>query len=129
MQNGPNLASVRGDLRNAKFTIEKVEGDKASVKTEVEGQKPETDEVVKVEGKWVPKALVDAWPGTIAEAKAIVGRIQIDPAQLVQFGMMKGLFEPVLDGLLAANSQDDFNAQIDAAMKAVAGGPGAPAGP
>ncbi|MCC7382034.1 MAG: hypothetical protein IT384_09400 [Deltaproteobacteria bacterium] len=121
----PKIGDLRAKLTTMKTTVEKVDGDKASVKIEMEGEKLETQEMVKIEGKWIPKELAAAWPGAINGAKMAIAAIQIEPEMLVQFNGMKGMIDPALDGLLAAKTQDEFNAQIDAVMKATIGKPGA----
>jgi len=118
------IAKLKAQMKDVKITVEKQEGDKATIKIVAPGEKDEMIEMVKVEGKWLPKDMVDAWPGAIASAKAGIAAITVEPAMLVQFAMMKGMITPVLDGLLAAKTQDEFNAQIDGAMKAMMGGPG-----
>ena len=125
----PKLSELRAKAKSMKTTIVKEEGDKATIKIEVEGEKEEITEMVKVEGKWIPKELADAWPKGIAEAKATIEKIKVEPAMLVQFNAMKGVLDPALDGLLAAKTQDEFNAQIDGVMKGVMGSMGGrPAG-
>lgn len=121
----PKIGDLRAKLTTMKTTVEKVDGDKASVKIEMEGEKLEIQEMVKIEGKWIPKELASAWPGAINGAKMAIASIQIEPEMLVQFNGMKGMIDPALDGLLAAKTQDEFNAQIDAVMKATIGKPGA----
>ncbi len=121
-QGAQKLADLKSKLKDVKVTVESKTDDKASVKVEGPGEAPSVEEMVKVEGKWVPKELVDEWPTAVAGAKAAISTIEVDPAMVVQFNAMKGAVEPVLDGLLAADSQEAFNAQVDALMKGVMGG-------
>lgn len=115
------LTSFRSKLKTAKISVEKKDGDTATVKIEVEGEEPELQEMVRVEGKWIPKELADQWPGAIAQAKLAVAALKIGPETVVQFNMMKGMIDPVLDGLLQAKTQEEFDAQIAAVMKALGG--------
>lgn len=123
----PNLADMRTQLRASKVTVEKVEGDQATVRIEIPGEKPEVEEMVKVEGKWIPKKLADAWPAAMVQAKAAVAGMKIEPAMVVQFNGLKGVVDPVLDGLLAAKTQEEFNGHIDSVMKAFMPNMGSPA--
>lgn len=123
-QGAEKLADLRSKLKDVKVTVESSADDKASVKVEVPGEAPKVEEMVKVDGKWLPKEMVAEWPVAIAGAKAGISTIEVDPAMIVQFNAMKGAVEPVLDGLLAADSQEAFNAQVDALMKGVMGGGG-----
>jgi hypothetical protein len=116
------LAEMREKLKGAKITVENAADDKATVKVEIPGENTETTEMVKVDGKWLPKEMVDQWPSAVAGAKASISTIEVPPEMIVQFNAMKGAVEPVLDGLLAADSQEAFNAQVDALMKGVMGG-------
>lgn len=116
-----DLGTMRERLKAAKITVEKEDGNTAVVKIEVEGEETETEEMVKVEDKWIPKKLADEWPAAIAKLKASAAMAKLDPSMVAQFNAMKGMFEPMLDGLLAAKTQDEFNAQLDAVMKATMG--------
>ncbi|MBI3178222.1 MAG: hypothetical protein HYZ27_01090, partial [Deltaproteobacteria bacterium] len=48
MRGAPNVSDLRSKLKTAKVSVESVEGDTAKVKIEVEGEKPEIQEMVKV---------------------------------------------------------------------------------
>lgn len=120
---GAKLAELRGKLKDVKVTVESQADDKASVKIETPGEAPEVQEMVKVENKWLPKDLAAEWPTGVLAAKAAISTIEVDPAMIAQFDTMKAGIDPVLDGLLAADSQEAFNAQVEAAMKSFMGGP------
>lgn len=123
------LTEMKEKLKGAKITIESAADDKATVKVEIPNEKTESTEMVKVEGKWLPKEMVDSWPSAIAGAKASISTIEVPPEMIVQFNAMKGAVDPVLDGLLAADSQDGFNAQVETLMKGLMGGRGGAAEP
>ena len=117
----PKLAELQAKLKRAKITVLSTEGNTAKVQIEAEGEDTETIEMVKIEERWIPKELSDAWPKVMADARASIEKLEIPAEAIVQFNGMKGVLGPVLDGLLAAKTQEEFNAQIDAAMKALMG--------
>ncbi len=133
VRGAPNVGDLRAKLKTAKVTVESIEGDSAKVKIEVEGEKPDVQEMVKVEGKWIPKELADGWQQGVADAKKSIDGLKIEPAMVTQFAGMKAMADTILDGLLAAPSQDAFNAQVAAALEAMGmgkkGPPTAQAGP
>ena len=55
-------------IGNAKFSTVKIEGDTATLRIENEG-KTEDQEVVRVDGKWLPKKMVDQWSEQMQSAK------------------------------------------------------------
>ncbi len=117
----PKLGELRAKLKSAKITVLSTEGNTAKVQIEAEGEETETLEMVKIEERWIPKDLADAWPKVMADARASINELVIPPEAVVQFNAMKGVVGPVLDALLAAKTQDEFNAQVDAAMKGLVG--------
>jgi hypothetical protein len=118
----PDMPGLLGKVKSAKVTVESTEGDSAKVKVEVEGEKPETLEMVKVEGKWIPRELAQAWPAAIAKAHAEIAQIKIEPEMVAQFTAMKGPVDATLTGLLAAKTQAEFNAQVDGLLGGLIGG-------
>jgi hypothetical protein len=130
---GKDLATLKARLMSAKVTVTREEGDSATIKVEMEGEEPETEEMVKVEGKWVPKSLADSWPKGIASARAALAMVKLEPSMVVQINAMTGAVEPVLDRLLTAKTQEEFNGEIDAVTRTLMDRPGqaiaqAPAG-
>jgi len=117
----PDFATLRTQLKAAKITVESVDGDTAKLKIEMEGQPTEVEEMVKVEGKWVPKKLAEGWAAGMVDAKKSIEGITIEPAMVAQFAGIKGMAEAVLDGMLAAKTQDEFNAQVATVMQAFGG--------
>jgi hypothetical protein len=120
------LADLRTKLASVKVTVVSSSDDKASVKIEAEGEQPQTIEMVKIENKWIPKDFADQWPLAIASAKAAISTIEVPPEMIAQFDAMKGKVEPVLDGLLTAETQEAFNTQLDTFMAGMMGRPSEP---
>ncbi len=106
------------NLANMKVTVLSSSGDTAMVRSEVNGVPPSEEEYRRVEGKWLPKSLVDEWPSKMAEMQQQVAAFssaemqENKQAALLQLSMVEG----ALDQLLAANTADEFNAAAGAMM-------------
>lgn len=117
-------------LKKIKATLVKEEGDKATVKMEIPGEKGGEEEFVRVEGKWLPKEMVDGWKEMMTEARKELAAM--DPNDMKQakemaipmLGMVKG----VLTTLENAKTQEDFNAAVNGLMQMMGGGGAAPDG-
>ena len=72
------LVELYEKLKQTKATLVKEEGDKATVKLEVPGESATEEEFVRIEGKWLPKKMVDEWPKMIAEAKKEIAAISTE---------------------------------------------------
>jgi hypothetical protein len=112
-------------VAEAKITTVKIDGDTATVRI-VTGDKTEEEEAVRVEGKWLPKKLVDQWPAAIEQAKAALTTVmpeQIKQSKTKLAPIMMGI-EGILSQLLATQTQEEFNQIIDRAMATFAPQPG-----
>lgn len=117
-------------LAKAKFSTVKTDGDTATLRVENEG-KTEDQEVVRVDGKWLPKKMVDEWDGNMRAAKSALTkdmpeRLQKSKMQIV---MPMQMIQAVLDQLLAAKTQAEFDQVIQQVMQTFQPqGPGAAPG-
>jgi hypothetical protein len=123
-------------IAKAKLSTVKMEGDTATLRVENEG-KTEDHEVVRVDGKWLPKEMVDQWQGKMEAAKAALTkdmpeRLQKGKEQIVP--LIQKL-QAALDQMLAAKTQPEFDQVIGQLLQAFmsqgpGGGPGTrPAAP
>ncbi|TWT74960.1 SHD1 domain-containing protein [Allorhodopirellula solitaria] len=84
---------------------------------------PESLEMVRVDQRWVPKKVVDSWrdlqsqldSGTIEEK---INQVQAENVNQTQgasmmLGMFKGMIESALDSMLAAKTQEEFDAAFE----------------
>lgn len=76
----------------------------------------ETVEMVRVEGKWIPKDLADQWASKIGEAQKALEGLQIKPEEKQQAIMITGMASGVLDTFLNAKTQADFDAAINSVL-------------
>ncbi|HEX3658010.1 MAG TPA: hypothetical protein VHV55_19640 [Pirellulales bacterium] len=104
---GPSLAQ----LKAAKVSTAKTEGDSATVNVAVEGKPPIDVQLKRVDGKWLPAQMVDGWTEKVAAAKASLEQLNV-AAQKPQGMMMLQMADGVLDQLLAAKDEAAFNAAL-----------------
>lgn len=81
----------------------------------------ETVELVRVEGKWVPKDMADQWASKIGEAQKALAAMQIKPEEKQQAIMITGMASGMLDGFLNAKTQQEFDASIQALLPLISG--------
>jgi hypothetical protein len=102
-------------LADVKITLVKHEGDSAVLKFEPPG-KPESKEVefVRIDGKWLPKDMVDGWQAGIAKAKEWTSTEMKQQLEGVKAnaGFFMAPINLTLDQLLAAQTQEQFNQVI-----------------
>jgi hypothetical protein len=110
------------------------DGDTAVLKVVRPDGEEEESTFVRVDGKWLPEEMVEGWDQAMAEANQAITQEMpqqlADNKQAVMMPMM--MVGGVLDQLLAAQTQEQFNDVVKGLMQMAlqgAGGPGAPAGP
>jgi hypothetical protein len=104
----------------------------------VEDPGPQEVVVVRFEGRWLPEEMVDQWPAMIAAAKQAISGLSTEalaenkPQIMTVLAMVDG----VLDQLLNAQTEEQFNEVIGGVMKMLgpmvggpAAGPGGAADP
>lgn len=111
---GNTMKEDMEDMKSASAKLLSMEGDKATIEAKVGKKEPKKVEVVKVEGKWIPKDMADEFSKFISQAKQKIDEIKTDdilqkkPALL---GGMKKVGES-LDKLLAAKTASEFESEI-----------------
>jgi hypothetical protein len=105
-------------LAGAKIGSSKVDGDQATLSIEKEG-KTEEVQLVRVEGKWLPKEMVAEWAGSVAKAKEALASEMKPALEKNKMGVLipMGIAEGVLDQLLAAKTQEQFSQVLDGVMQ------------
>lgn len=121
-------ASGLAGFQSAKVSLLNSDGDTATVRIEKEDGEVEDTQMVRVEGKWLPKEMVDEWATGIADAKTaltteMAEQLKQGKQQVLAPMTMVGM---VLDGILATQTQEEFNQAVDNIMKMAnpGGGPG-----
>jgi hypothetical protein len=117
----PNAEKEIDKLKNFKATVVKRDGDTATLKIEMDG-KPAKEEVFKqVEGKWLPKAMVDDWDADMAKAKSKLADLKLSPEMKPKVLEVIKLADTSLDRLLAAKDQETFNKEMNELQGAIMG--------
>ena len=126
----PNAEQELANLKNAKVSVVKREGDTATLKIEVEGKPAEEKEFKQVEGKWLPKEMVDDWDKSMTEARSKFSELKLTPEKKTQALEGIKMVDTALDRLLAAPDQAAFDKELaglaGAVMMGGMGGGGMP---
>lgn len=131
---GPMGNLSLADLKAAKISTVKTDGDTATIAIAITGRPAEEIAMKRVDGKWLPADMVNGWSVNIGAAKASLEKMNI-AAQKPQAMMVLQMADGVLDQLLAAKDEAAFNAAlgpiIGMALSQMGGGlggamPGAP---
>jgi hypothetical protein len=105
-------------LRETKVTLLSSSEDSGRVRIEVPGSPAQEQAFVRVEGRWVPRAMADTWDETMTEARRAIEEMSVGlmqekkPALLAQLGMADAL----LDSLLRAETESEFHAGLGSMM-------------
>lgn len=111
-QSDPEKAADWKMMKGAKVSLIKQEGDTASVKIEAEGSAPKELPLKRIDGKWVPTELLDSWDGGLAGVKSSLAAGAMTPDQKAQALGGLAIADGVLDKLLAAKDQKEFDAEF-----------------
>ncbi len=113
-------------LKAMKVSVVSTGADTAVVKAETPGEEPETIEMVKVEGVWIPKDMATGFKDGIAEARKNLAQIDFtseEGKQKKTMAMMQmGMVKPMLAQLEAAKTQEDLQAVFGGVMMMMMGG-------
>ena len=120
MSEKDQLGAKLGKLAEIKIEVASSSDAEAKLKVTLPEEKPQEFELVKVEGKWVPKDMAKDWKKKVSEAKASLEKLDLskDKAQIM---MMLGGLDGALDGLLGAKNQEEFDKLLQQAMGQVMG--------
>lgn len=125
----PVEAMPLAGLATAKISTVKRDGDTATLRVENDG-KTEEHEFVRVDGKWLPRPMVDEWPDKIREAKTALTTTMPDRLKKnrLQIIMPLQMIQGVVDQLLAAKTQAEFDQVLQQVMQMFAPAGNAPPG-
>ncbi len=120
-------------LENA--TVETLESTDttATLKITSDGQE-QTEQFVKVDGKWIPESMAKDWDQKVAEAKASIAELPSKMGDMrMGVTMASGMVNGALTPLKSAETQEQFNSAMDglrqSAMGLMMGGMGGMGGP
>ncbi len=126
---GPNLPGLgnTGEIKDVfagmKAELVSQDGDQAVVRISTPDRAPEDVDFVRIEGTWIPKDLADDWTGMMQDIRAGVAEMgTMDPQQKSQVMMMTSMANGILDQLLNARNQEEFNGVLGGLMGMIMGG-------
>ena len=108
----PDSKETLDEISSLSVTLSRTEGERAWVLIEKPDEKTEEVEFVLVEGKWIPARMAEGWDSGIAGAREQLGQVDFDPAQTAQAGAMLTMVDGAMEGLLAAQTSEQFQASV-----------------
>ncbi|MGJ8640411.1 MAG: hypothetical protein ACSHYA_13575 [Opitutaceae bacterium] len=110
------------DLRDAVFTVVEQTDTSATLNMKATGEE-QTEELVKVEGRWVPADLANDWTSSVAEAISELEAIKLEDiaAQKPQIMGVITMLDGVLTQIEAAETQEQFDQALQGAMMPIMG--------
>jgi hypothetical protein len=114
----PVEAMPLAGIANAKFSTVRIDGDTATLQIENEDG-TEQHQVVRVDGKWLPKEMVDQWSEQMQTAKTALTTTMPENLKKnkMQIVLPMQMIQGVLDQLLAAKTQAEFDQVIQQIMQ------------
>ncbi|HAH49634.1 MAG TPA: hypothetical protein DCM07_33315 [Planctomycetaceae bacterium] len=109
-------------LKQTKVTVVKTEGDTATIKIEAPGEEPKEEEMVKVEGKWIPKNLADNWDTKMADVRKKLADLTPEQVTAQKEQTLAGIKQvnETLAKLENAKSEEEFNKTLSPILAPVA---------
>ncbi len=107
-----------------KVELVQSEGDSATVKVTVRDEEEEID-MIKVEGKWIPKDMAEDWSNMITDGKASLADMTqnaLAESKPMVVAMMASI-ETAIDQLAQSKTQQEFDKVIGGLMGSLMGGP------
>jgi hypothetical protein len=111
-------AEFTSKMRSMQIEVVSAEGDSATLRMQPEGEQAVEQHFTRVEGKWILADMAAEWDDTIANAReSLVNATGQQDAATQQMALMQlGMVESALDGILAADTGEEFNASIGGIM-------------
>ncbi|WP_417392467.1 hypothetical protein [Gimesia sp.] len=109
-------------LKQTKVTVVKTEGDTATIKIEAPGEEPKEEQMVKVEGKWIPKNLADNWDTKMADVRKKLADLTPEQVTAQKEQTLAGIKQvnETLAKLENAKSEEEFNKTLSPILAPVA---------
>ncbi|HBL46335.1 MAG TPA: hypothetical protein DDZ90_23410 [Planctomycetaceae bacterium] len=109
-------------LKQTKVTVVKTEGDTATIKIEAPGEEPKEEEMVKVEGKWIPKNLANNWDTKMADVRKKLADLTPEQVTAQKEQTLAGIKQvnETLAKLENAKSEEEFNKTLSPILAPVA---------
>ena len=112
----PDSKETLDEISSLHVALSRTEGDRAWIMVEQPGEETREVEMVLVEGKWLRAEMAEAWDSGIASAREQLRQVAFDPAATAQAGAMLAMVDGALEGLLAAQTSEEFQATLGGLM-------------
>jgi hypothetical protein len=115
-------ASFSEKLKQTKVTVVTSAGDTATIKIEAPGEEPKEEQMVKVEGKWIPKNLADNWQTKMDDVRKQLAELTPEKVTAQKEQTLAGLKQvnETLAKLESAKSEEEFNNTLSPIIAPVA---------
>ena len=112
------------ELRRTDIAVVSVDGDRAVVRMTPPDDEPEDQELVRVEGRWVPAEMADGWETRMAEARERLTNISDEErTEMSTQGMMfVGMADGFIQQLEAIESPEELDQMLAALIGPFLGG-------
>jgi len=109
-------------LKQTKVTVVTTEGETATIKIEAPGEEPKEEQMVKVEGKWIPKNLADNWDAKMADVRKKLADLTPEQVTAQKEQTLAGIKQvnETLAKLENAKSEEEFNKTLSPILAPVA---------
>ena len=112
----PDSKETLDAISSLRVTLSRIEGDRAWITVEKPGEETKDVQMVLLEGKWLPAEMAEAWDSGIAGAREKLSQVVFDPAQTAQAGAILAMLDGALEGLLAAQTSEEFQDTLGGLM-------------
>ncbi|MEM7260822.1 MAG: hypothetical protein AAF488_02460 [Planctomycetota bacterium] len=114
---GELLPEIPADAQAATKPAEQMQvesrGEKtAVVRIDLDGKEPFRQEMIEVEGKWVPKALADRWQEIVGSVRERLSNLELSKKDRFLAPTYLTLLDNTVDGLLDSKSQEEFDQRL-----------------
>jgi hypothetical protein len=122
----PFTTEFKDKLNGATYELVSSEGDSAVVRATAADGESELLDLVRVEGRWVPKEMADEWAESIGGAREKLAAMTDEEIAQSRVQIMMGvaMAESFVDQIAATTTQEEFNTVIQGLIGGFLGGGG-----
>jgi|ETNmetMinimDraft_26_1059896.scaffolds.fasta_scaffold45056_1 hypothetical protein len=120
----PYTNEFKAKLSDATYELVSAEGDSAVVRVTAADGESELLDLVRVEGRWVPKEMADDWTETIGSARDELANMSEEEVASNKMQILMGvaMVDSFIDQLAATSTQEEFEGVIQGLIGSFLGG-------
>jgi len=99
-------------IEESRLSVDRVEGNRATIRIEARGREPIRQIVVRVEGKWVPESLAVHWSTLVASVKRRLAALSLSEREKFAVSAFLSYAETAANNLIKANTQSEFDRRL-----------------